>query len=173
MSTSPDYGFLLDQAIAYWKVNGLKMTSVRKIICQTAFESVGAFDAEELLQKARKQDGLISLSTVYRTLSTLLEAGLLVEVEGIDRKKCYSVVGTQTAATSHVVCQDCGEVIPVENPCLSLRESGSVHKTGFSPKKMSLRIEATCDELHSCGTCARSNKSGDPHPPASGKSDQK
>ncbi len=158
MSAPLDVEFLMEQAVAYWKVRGLKMTSVRKIICQTVFSSAEAFDAEDLLQRARQKDGLISLSTIYRTLSTLQEAGLLVEVEGIDRKKCFSVVGTQTSAASHVVCQDCGQVIPLENPCLSLRESGPAHQTGFSPKKISLRIEATCDELERCGTCVRSNK---------------
>lgn len=148
----------MEQALAHWKARGMTLTAVRKIICRTAFASSEAFDAEELLHNARQEDGLISLSTVYRTLSALQEAGLITEIEGIDRKKQYSVVGAHTSATSHVVCKDCGQVIPMENPCLSLRESGAAHQTGFSPKKMSLRIEATCDELHRCGHCSRNGK---------------
>ncbi|MGE9289347.1 MAG: Fur family transcriptional regulator, partial [Puniceicoccales bacterium] len=131
------------------------MTAVRKIVCRKALSSTTAFDAEGLLQSVREEDGLISLSTVYRTLSALQDAGLITEIEGIDRKKQFSVVGANTSSTSHVVCKDCGKVIPLENPCLSLRESRTAHQTGFSPKKMSLRIEATCDELHQCGSCTR------------------
>lgn len=145
----------MQAAQAYWKSHGGTMTSVRKIVCRKAFSATETFDAEQLLQWAREEDKLISLSTVYRTLNGLVEAGLLLAIDGLEGKARYDLVRAQTNASSHVVCQDCGGVIPLENPCLSLREGAIAHNQGFSPKKISLRYEATCDQFSQTGQCDR------------------
>lgn len=145
---------LTRRAEAFWSGRGSRMTTVRRVLCRTIFAIQGSLDAEELLRKARESDKLISLSTVYRTLSDLVDAGLLVVVEGRDGKKNYNPVDSATQATSHIVCEDCGHVIPVANPCLALREGSAARAAGFQPSKISLRIEASCDELKRTGKCA-------------------
>ncbi len=149
---------LMRQAEAYWTERGSRITTVRRIICRTLFEQSDAIDAETLLRLARKTDKLISLSTVYRTLSGLVKAGILVEIEGRDGKKNYNVANAATNASTHIVCKDCGHVFPVENPCLSLRESAVARSAGFQPSKISLRFEADCESLKQKGTCDNCRK---------------
>jgi len=144
---------LMQQAEAFWSGKGSRMTQVRRIICRSIFAANGSFDAETLLRRARVEDKMISLSTVYRTLSALVESGLLVEVEGRDGEKNYNVADQATNATSHVVCEDCGHVTPLDNPCLALRESPAARAAGFQPSKISLRFEASCEELKKTGKC--------------------
>lgn len=143
----------LRAAEAHWKSRNSSMTAVRRILCRKLAEADEALDAETLLREARGEDRLISLSTVYRTLASLCEGGLLTEVEGRAGKKNYHPAATDHQATSHIVCEDCGHVTPVENPCLTLREGASAQQRGFTPSKISLRMEAHCDRLKNDGAC--------------------
>jgi len=144
---------LMRRAEAFWSERGRRMTTVRRIICETLFRQQGSIDAEQLLRAARESDKLISISTVYRTLSALTDSGLIVEIEGRDGEKNYNVADRETNATSHIVCEDCGQVIPLENPCLSLREAPAARAAGFNPSRISLRFEAGCEQLRKTGLC--------------------
>ncbi len=155
--TPADY--LIAQAYAYWRTKGSSVTVVRKIICEVALRAEDAFDADTLLIRCRREDSQISLSTVYRTLGHLVDAGVLQEIQGAGEKKCYAPAGSPQGGQSHVVCQDCKQVFPLEDPCLALREGALARKQGFSPKSISLRLEANCDQLSKLGVCDRKKES--------------
>lgn len=138
----------------YWEGRGGRMTVVRRILCRVLLEAGESIDAEALLRLGREADNLISLSTVYRTLEGLVEAGLLVEVEGRDGRTNYTVADRSTNAASHIVCADCGQVLTLESPCLALREGASARAAGFSPTRIQLRLEGHCDTFRRTGTCA-------------------
>jgi len=143
----------LEEARLYWRSQGSALTQVRRVLCEVIVTFSQAFDAEELLAEARKIDRLISLSTVYRTLAGLTEAGLLQEVDGGDGKKNYHMAVGSEGASSHLHCTDCGGVFPVSNPCLGLRERAAAQQAGFTPTSLSLRYEATCNQLRTTGKC--------------------
>ncbi len=138
----------------YWEGRGGRMTVVRRILCRVLFESGESIDAETLLRLGREADNLISLSTVYRTLEGLVEAGLLVEVGGRDGRTNYSLADRSTNAASHIVCADCGQVLALESPCLALREGASARAAGFSPTRIQLRLEGHCDTFRRTGSCS-------------------
>ncbi|MBC2593604.1 transcriptional repressor [Ruficoccus amylovorans] len=160
-STETPADYLIAQAYAFWRTKGSSVTVVRKIICEVALRAEDAFDAETLLARCRCEDSQISLSTVYRTLGHLVEARVLHEVQGVGEKKCYAPATSQYAGQSHVVCQDCKQVFPLEDPCLVLREGALARKQGFSPKNVSLRLEASCDQLNELGICDRKKNGSD------------
>ncbi len=151
----------LERARDFWRERRSGMTAVRKLICNVVVDKKDSFDAETLLQECRQQDGLISLSTIYRTLKHLVEAELLVEIEGMEDKRLFRVKHGSDIGDSTVFCNDCKEVFPVENPCLVLREGEIARSMGFTPKRMSLRLETSCDELKLTGKCTRSDKASD------------
>ncbi len=151
-------------AEVFWRSRNSRMTTVRRMICESIVEAEGSVDAEDLLRRVRGKDALISLSTVYRTLGALEECGLLVEVEGGDGKKKYNVAEGPGTATSHVVCEDCGHVMPIENPCLGLRETSAAQAAGFNPRRISLRYEASCRQFRQTGRCDRCDDEGAPPP---------
>ncbi|BET67247.1 Fur family transcriptional regulator [Opitutales bacterium ASA1] len=148
---------MLEQASDGWKAQGSRMTYVRRVVCETAFRFTCPFDAEELIARTRLVDRSVSPASVYRTLNQLRDLGMLREVPSArSGHRAFAVVeGTGASAISHVVCADCAQVIPLPDPCLPLREGALARQHGFNPKAMTLRVEATCDELHTKGTCAR------------------
>jgi Fur family transcriptional regulator, ferric uptake regulator len=146
---------LFAKASSAWKEQGSRMTSVRKILCQEAFATTGPFGPEDLLTKARSIDKLISPATVYRTLAQLVQLGLLREVAGPRNQRLFLVLDSPTAGISHVLCSDCGQMIPLADPCLHLREGALARQQGFSPTKISLQVEARCDEWREKGSCPR------------------
>lgn len=139
----------------YWESHGGRLTVVRKILCETIAAQGEAFDAEDLLAEAQKLDPLISLSSVYRTLRTLEDAELVSHIDERDGQKLYRKSSQGENASSHIVCRDCGAVIPVEDPCLPFRESPAINAKGFVPEKISLRVEASCSEFAQKGSCSQ------------------
>ncbi len=147
-------GHLMEAAFANWRSQGSPITSVRRLICELAFGSAESYDAEELLKWVRERDGLVSQSTVYRTLASLVEAGLLREVRGQNGRRCYLVaLPTEKGQEGHMVCQDCGKVFALPDPCLGLREGALARRKGFDLRRLSLRMEVSCKEWREYGKC--------------------
>jgi len=143
------------RADAHWTRNGSRRTRVREVISRVIAAQIAPFSAEELRVQALRIDRGISYASIYRTLASLVEAGLLREFAGPDEHRCYTPADTAHAGVSNIVCTDCGQVVPMNDDCLPLREGFLARQLGFTPRKMSLRIEASCEELRRCGACAR------------------
>src|SRR5262249_42941588 len=63
---------LLQEALAYLRESGFRVTKPREVIVRSAISFAEPFHAEDLLAKAREVDRLISLATIYRTLPMML-----------------------------------------------------------------------------------------------------
>lgn len=151
-STNPVDDFTI-QANAYWQERGGRKTVVREIICRSIADRSSAFVAEELWQEARKYDPGISIASIYRTLTDLVQACLLREIHGPRDERSY-VKSASTAATSgHLICKDCHRIVPLNDDCLALREGAMIRGLGFETGGMHLQIEAACESLKRCGTC--------------------
>ncbi len=151
-------------AEAQWQRKGSRSTHVRRVICHVVGAQPALFSAEQLLPLVRVVDRGISLASIYRTLADLTAFGLLHESRGTHDERCYTVVPPEqagnVASVATVVCRDCGELHPLQNPCLAMRETFSVRQAGFNPRKLDLRIEADCESLRSTGRCDRANPKG-------------
>jgi len=147
-------------AVDYLRREKAKLTPPRQIILQTALAFTTPFHAEQLLAASRQKDSLISLATVYRLLPLLVKSGVLKEIDlKHDSHQHFAV--NRVSTTGHIICQDCQQVIEVQDACLTLRENFVANSMGFTPTKSSLRIEAACQDLHEKGHCPRHD-----HPPA-------
>jgi Fur family transcriptional regulator, ferric uptake regulator len=142
------------QAGAFWEQRGGRMTVVRRIICQAIAGRESAFVAEELWQEVKKQDRGIAMASVYRALADLLAASLLREIHGPREQRSFVKSGSTCATTGHLICKDCHRIVPLSNDCLALREGAMIRGLGFQTGGMHLQIEAACESLKRCGTCA-------------------
>jgi Fur family ferric uptake transcriptional regulator len=141
-------------AVDFLRTEKSKLTPPRQIIIQTALSFTVPFHAEQLLAAARQKDGLISVATIYRLLPLLVKSGILGEIDlKHDSHQHYAV--NRSPTTGHIICQDCQQVIEVQDACLTLRENFVANSMGFTPTKLSLRIEAACQDLHEKGHCHR------------------
>lgn len=102
---------------------GLRLTAQRLEIFN---ELVGRRDhpsAETIYESVRRRLPMISLDTVYRTLTTLKENGLVIGIrQGTDQCR----YDAQIQMHHHLVCESCGEVADFEWPgfdCLDIPEA--------------------------------------------------
>lgn len=68
---------------------GLKMTEQRRIIAKTIANSADHPDVEEIYRRASEEDPKISIATVYRTVKTLEEAGIIAKYDFGDGRARY------------------------------------------------------------------------------------
>ena len=149
---------LFQEALAYLKEGGFRVTKPREVIVRAAISFTEPFHAEDLLAEARRVDKLISLATIYRTLPMMLDSHLIREVELNREHRYYELNREQSPASFHIVCADCQQVIQVQDECITLRERFLANNLGFSPLKLTVRIEATCLDLREKGSCGRRDR---------------
>jgi Fur family ferric uptake transcriptional regulator len=91
---------------------GYRATAQRLLVLRLLQNTKGHAGADDLYTSAHARDPNLSLSTVYRTLNSLKEAGLVRELHLDQEHHHYELV--DGAAHYHLVCQTCGKVIEVE-----------------------------------------------------------
>ena len=90
--------------------HGLRRTPQRELIL-AAVDRLGHATPAEVLAEARTQSEAINISTVYRTLETLEELGLVRHAHLSDRAPTYHSVADHEHF--HLVCRNCHRVVSV------------------------------------------------------------
>lgn len=132
---------------------GLRRTRQREVIVETVFSSDEHFSAEDLLDRVRAVDRTVSRATVYRTLTLMVECGLLRHVDLGRDQTYYDPNFLDKPQHNHLICIDCDRVVEFEDEHIALLNDCITRRLGFRPKLQSMRIEAHCDELSRNGTC--------------------
>ncbi len=132
---------------------GLRRTKPREVIIEAAFATTEHFTAEELLDMARKIDRTVSRATVYRTLTLLVESGLLREIDLGRDQTYYDPNFLQKPEHNHLICTDCDKVVEFEDEHIALLEDCITRRLGFKPSSKSIQIKASCEELARMGVC--------------------
>lgn len=121
-----------------------RFTGQQKELVEYIFSRHDHFDTDQLLAELKEADLGISRATVYRTLSKLVDAGMLRRLE----------VGTRVffehdygyPAHDHLVCESCGKMIEFQHPSIEsiIQDMGERH--GFQVAGHSFLIRGTCQE---------------------------
>ena len=148
-----------EQLDAFLASKNLRRTKQREVIIEAAFATEEHFNAEELLDMVRRIDRAVSRATVYRTLTLLVECGLLREVDLGRDQTYYDPNFLDKPQHNHLICKDCDRVVEFEDEHIALLEDCITRRLGFSPATKSIRIEANCNELTRAGRC-RYQKAG-------------
>jgi len=146
-----------ERALESMRSQGLRLTSQRRAVVETAFGTREHFTADSLLARSKRRDGKVSRATVYRTLGFLVKAGLIRQVGLGQQSPQYDPNFADAPRHGHFVCVDCQKVIEFQDHCLDVRESIVTKDHGFSPQRVSLQIEASCDSFREKGVCPRRN----------------
>jgi Fur family transcriptional regulator, ferric uptake regulator len=132
---------------------GLRRTKQRDIVVEAAFGTKDHFNADELHDMTRRIDRNISRATVYRTLSLLVESGLLREVDLGRDQTYYDPNFLDKPEHNHLICADCDRVVEFEDEHIAVLEDCITRRLGFTPASKSIRIVAKCDQLARTGRC--------------------
>ncbi len=138
---------------SYLASKGLRRTKPRDVIIEAAFATTEHFTADELIDMARKLDRSVSRATVYRTLTLLVECGLLREIDLGRDVTYYDPNFLEKPQHNHLICTDCDKVVEFEDEHIALLEDCITRRLGFKPTTKSIRIEAKCEELARSGQC--------------------
>lgn len=84
----------------------MRWTPQRRSILEVLGKTLGHVTAGELVERCRALDPDVTPSTVYRTLDTLEELGLVIHSHGPDGREEYHV-GPDTEH-AHLQCDTCG-----------------------------------------------------------------
>lgn len=128
-------------------VHGVRLTPTRRRVLEALLEAPGPMAAADL---AGSLDS-VPLSSLYRTLSVLGEAGVVCPHHGPDGLTRYEPAEWLAGHHHHLVCAGCGTITDFE---LSHREEISLdrltrvvaERNGFGADGHALEIEGLCSE---------------------------
>ena len=142
MSTNP----LLEEACVCLRAAGLRVTSRRLLVLRILGESDDYLDAQDIWSCARQIDDSISPATVYRTLNTFKEIGLVKQrYSARDHKREYcKVTGEQECY--RFTCIDCGQVIELHIPCIAQARRTLRSQLGLIFTQTCICFEGHCPE---------------------------
>lgn len=142
-----------EQLRDFFARKGMLLTLQRKAIVQAAFGTREHFTADQLLLMAQKLNKYVGRATVYRTLTILVESGLLREMDFCQAEKFYDPNYIDRPHHHHLLCLDCGRVMEFEDERFETIENEVTDKLGFASETKTIRIEARCKQLKATGSC--------------------
>ena len=130
----------------YLKKEGLRSTGQREKVAEIAFHHGSHFEIQTLAREVQLIYPEISPATVYRSVKTLCDAGLLNET--LQSKTGVTLYETTDAEHhDHVVCMDCGEIFEFHDEGMESAQEKAVAKLHFEPLSHKHVIYAKCGLL--------------------------
>jgi Fur family ferric uptake transcriptional regulator len=129
-----------------------RFTEQQRDMVRAIFARHNHFDAEQMIDEMKTNGLGVSRATVYRTLTKLVDAGLLRRLE----------VGTRTfyehdygyPQHEHLYCEKCQKMIEFQSPEIEEALRDVCRRNGFQAAGHTLLIRGTCSDCNR----ARTNK---------------
>jgi Fur family transcriptional regulator, ferric uptake regulator len=131
------------------KKEGLKVTAQRLLVAEKIFSLHSHFTAESLSDMFKDKRDEISKATIYRILTIMVDANLLVEHDfGKDYKYYEHILGHEHH--DHIICLDCNRIVEFFEPRIEELQEQIASKNGFTIKGHRLNLYANCIKGKSC-----------------------
>ena len=121
---------------------GYRLTPQRIMIVSAIENSDNHISAEEIYAQVVAKYPNVNISTVYRTLELLKRLGLVTETDMREGRVRYHPVGK--GHHHHLVCQECGAIIALDESLLSSLKSALLREYEFSADLRHLAILGRC-----------------------------
>lgn len=139
-----DLDKLLDKFEMYLQKKSLKLTSQRRKILEKILEMDKThFTADDLVDEFREERPRVSKATVYRTLSVLVEPGILEEHQFGDSHKVYEL-SEGRPHHDHLICTNCGKILEFFNEAMEKLQDKVASSNGFHATHHSQKIYGIC-----------------------------
>ncbi len=136
---------------------GLRMTAERRHILQHVFDAHTHFEAEDLYMRLRAAGHRVAKATVYRTLSLMLDSGILrssIAPPGAD-SAYYELSHGLEERHEHLECADCAKIVEVTDPEIADKLRQAASAMGFDLIDYSVKLVGRCRGAHDGGWCKR------------------
>jgi len=121
---------------------GYRLTPQRIMVISAIEDSDGHISAEEIYAQVIAKYPNVNISTVYRTLELLKQLGLVTETDLGEGRVRYHPAGK--GHHHHLVCQQCGAIIDLDESILSDLKSALLREYQFSADLRHLAIFGRC-----------------------------
>jgi Fur family ferric uptake transcriptional regulator len=130
-----------------------RFTGQQRELLEHVFARHSHFDVEQLIENLKSAGKHVSRATVYRTLSKLVDAGLLRRIELGSRTVFDHDYGYPSH--DHMVCEQCGIMIEFQSEALEAVIREVVGQQQFRPSGHSLVIRGVCAECNAARAAKR------------------
>ena len=127
----------------------LRNTRQRSAVGALLAETAGFHSAQDLHAMLRERGERVGLTTVYRTLQGLADAGEIDVMRPPGGEHLYR--RCSQGHHHHLVCRSCGRAVEVEGPAVESWADKVAARNGFVDVSHTLEIFGTCPE------CARAS----------------
>jgi len=136
----------LERFEEFLQSRGMRITKPRRVIVTEVFSRHEHFDAEELLIRMQQvaSDAKVSRATVYRTLSELVNAGLLRQMTLSTRTVYEHDYGYPQH--DHLYCQKCEKLIEFHSPELNEIRDAVAKKHNFNVTGHRFLVTGLCED---------------------------
>jgi Fur family peroxide stress response transcriptional regulator len=124
------------------KENGLSMTPQRLAIYKALIESTDHPSAESIFNQIRTSFPDVALDTIYRTLSTFSEIGIIHLVEGYGEVKRYD---PNTEPHHHFRCTRCNKIVDLHADSFGRLKIPPKIEKKYNVSGIKVVLEGACD----------------------------
>jgi len=121
----------------------LRTTRQRTAVADLLGRVDGFRSAQELHELLRKEGASVGLTTVYRHVQALADAGQVDVLRHEDGEAVYRRCASDSHH-HHLVCRDCGRSVEIEGPAVETWTSRMADEHGFTDVQHTLEIFGTC-----------------------------
>ena len=126
--------------------DGARPTRQRRAVAACLGEVDDFRSAQEIHDLLRREGQNVGLSTVYRTLQALADAGEVDVLRADDGETRYR--RCSGSHHHHLVCRSCGRTVEVEGPAVERWAAAVAREHGFSQVSHTLEVFGNCPD---CG----------------------
>ena len=130
---------------------GIRATKQRTAVADVLSRVDGFRSAQDLHDLLRHEGASVGLTTVYRHLQALSEAGQVDVLRTDDGEAVYRRCPTD-AHHHHLVCRTCGRSVEVEGPEVEAWTSSIAAQHGFTD------VSHTVEVFGTCALCSRTSR---------------
>lgn len=120
-----------------------RQTRQRKAVDEVLAELAEFRTAQQIHEELRLRGGSVGLTTVYRRLQALADAGELDAIRVADGETAYR--RCSDGHHHHLVCRVCGRTVEVSGPAVEKWADAVAQRHGFREVSHDLEIFGTCE----------------------------
>jgi len=132
-----------DLLLKYLHDRGLRFTPQRELVLAVMHQLEAPATVDEIYDRVHAVSASVNISTVYRSLELFREIQLVSVFDPGDGKRRYEHVGTEPPH-HHLVCQECGCVIPLAQDEAEEFWAYIADTYGFAAEPGNLTISGRC-----------------------------
>jgi len=121
---------------------GARPTRQRKAVAAALGDVEDFRSAQDIHALLKERGDDVGLTTVYRTLTALADAGDIDVLRRPDGESVYRQCST--GHHHHLVCRQCGLTVEIEGPAVEAWATKTAREHGFAQVEHTLEIFGTC-----------------------------